>query len=106
VGVAAKAGSHTPVPPPQERATKISHRNTAQKASEAGDTVLAKLCGAIAADELRHEHGYQRIVDQLFDRWVGRWGVGEAAQLPARSLDRALALGDDRHRQALRPHNG
>lgn len=55
--------------PPQERATKVSHGNTARMATEYGDDVLGKLCGAIAADESRHEVAYTRIVDEFF-RWV------------------------------------
>lgn len=39
----------------QERATKISHGNTARHALEHGDDTLAKICGLIAADEGRHE---------------------------------------------------
>ena len=39
----------------QERATKISHGNTARLAGLHGDNALAKLCGLIAADEGRHE---------------------------------------------------
>ena len=39
----------------QERATKISHGNTARHALEYGDDTLAKICGLIAADEGRHE---------------------------------------------------
>lgn len=52
----------------QERATKISHGNTARHAKEHGDDVLAKICGAIAQDEGRHEQAYSRIVDELFVR--------------------------------------
>lgn len=52
----------------QERATKVSHGNTARYAIEEGDPVLGKICGTIAADEGRHEIAYQRIVDQLFER--------------------------------------
>ena len=52
----------------QERATKISHGNTARHALEYGDEVLSKICGAIAADESRHEIAYTRIVDELFTR--------------------------------------
>jgi len=52
----------------QERATKISHRNTARMAFEAGDAQLARVCGAIANDEARHEEGYQRIVEELLRR--------------------------------------
>ena len=35
----------------QERATKISHGNTARMAAEYGDEALAKLCANVAADE-------------------------------------------------------
>lgn len=52
----------------QERATKVSHGNTARQAIEYGDDVLGKICGAIAADESRHEIAYTRIVDELFRR--------------------------------------
>ncbi|KAK3233316.1 hypothetical protein CYMTET_56379 [Cymbomonas tetramitiformis] len=50
----------------QERATKISHGNTARFAKDHGDEMLGKVCGLIAADEGRHEIAYQRIVDELF----------------------------------------
>jgi len=52
----------------QERATKISHGNTARHALEHGDDVLAKICGSIASDEGRHEQAYSKIVDALFER--------------------------------------
>ncbi|KAK9828588.1 hypothetical protein WJX72_000905 [[Myrmecia] bisecta] len=52
----------------QERATKISHGNTARHATEYGDKVLGTICGAIAQDEGRHEIAYTRIVDGLFER--------------------------------------
>ena len=45
----------------QERATKISHGNTARHALEHGDEILAKICGSIASDEGRHEIAYQRV---------------------------------------------
>lgn len=51
----------------QERATKISHGATARHAKELGDPVLGKICGHIASDEGRHEIGYQRIVEKLFE---------------------------------------
>lgn len=74
----------------QERATKVSHGNTARQAGELGDEVLSKLCGAIASDESRHEVAYTRIVDELFRRGAasgprgGRAGCGGArrANLP------------------------
>ena len=50
----------------QERATKVSHGNTARLALEYGDDTLSKICGAIASDESRHEIAYTRIIDELF----------------------------------------
>lgn len=52
----------------QERATKISHANTARLASYYGDQALTKVCGVIAADEGRHEIAYTSIIDQVFER--------------------------------------
>lgn len=49
----------------QERATRISHGNTARFAKEHGDEALAKLCGLVAADEARHEAGYTLIITEL-----------------------------------------
>ncbi|KAK8519459.1 hypothetical protein V6N13_133382 [Hibiscus sabdariffa] len=51
----------------QERATFVSHKNTAKLVREHGDTKLAKLCGFIAADEKRHETAYTKIVEKLFE---------------------------------------
>jgi acyl-[acyl-carrier-protein] desaturase len=44
-----------------ERSPQISHGNTARHALEHGDETLAKICGAIAADEARHEMGYGKV---------------------------------------------
>ncbi|CAN6299976.1 unnamed protein product [Urochloa humidicola] len=52
----------------QERATAISHGNTARRAAELGDASLARICGAIAGDERRHEAAYTRVVSELFRR--------------------------------------
>ncbi|MEW5298359.1 MAG: hypothetical protein WDW38_000912 [Sanguina aurantia] len=52
----------------QERATKISHGNTARLANLHSDPLLAKICGLIAADEARHEIAYSAIVGELFSR--------------------------------------
>jgi acyl-[acyl-carrier-protein] desaturase len=49
----------------QERATAVSHGNTARLAEAHGDDVLARTWGTIAADEKRHETAYGRIVEQL-----------------------------------------
>ncbi|XP_052186917.1 stearoyl-[acyl-carrier-protein] 9-desaturase, chloroplastic-like [Diospyros lotus] len=51
----------------QERATFISHGNTARLAKEYGDLKLAQICGTIAADEKRHETAYTKIVEKLFE---------------------------------------
>ena len=51
----------------QERATFISHGNTARHAKEHGDQKLARICGIIAADERRHENAYTKIVEKLFE---------------------------------------
>jgi acyl-[acyl-carrier-protein] desaturase len=51
----------------QERATKISHGNVAYIAGKEGDARLQKICGIIAADEGRHERGYQAIVEKCFE---------------------------------------
>jgi acyl-[acyl-carrier-protein] desaturase len=51
----------------QERATKISHMNTARLADKAGDTALSKICRTIAGDEARHEKAYQTFMACIFD---------------------------------------
>ncbi|KAK1379387.1 Acyl-[acyl-carrier-protein] desaturase [Heracleum sosnowskyi] len=51
----------------QERATFISHGNTARHAKEHGNLKLAQLCGMIASDEKRHETAYTKIVEKLFE---------------------------------------
>ncbi|KAL5779235.1 hypothetical protein ACOSQ2_009972 [Xanthoceras sorbifolium] len=51
----------------QERATFISHGNTARLAKESGDPVLARICGSIASDEKRHENAYAKIVEKLLE---------------------------------------
>ena len=51
----------------QERATFISHGNTARHAKDFGDVKLAQICGTIAADERRHENAYTKIVEKLFE---------------------------------------
>ncbi|XP_068647912.1 stearoyl-[acyl-carrier-protein] 9-desaturase 6, chloroplastic-like [Aristolochia californica] len=51
----------------QERATSISHGNTARLAKEGGDPTLARVCGTIAADEKRHEKAYAMIVEKILE---------------------------------------
>jgi acyl-[acyl-carrier-protein] desaturase len=51
----------------QELATNISHRNTAKIAKECGHIPLAKICGVIAADEMRHARAYKAFVSNIFE---------------------------------------
>ncbi|KAK9944077.1 hypothetical protein M0R45_009661 [Rubus argutus] len=51
----------------QERATFISHGNTARLAKNGGDPMLARICGTIASDERRHELAYSKIVEKLLE---------------------------------------
>ncbi|KAH6780512.1 Plant stearoyl-acyl-carrier-protein desaturase family protein [Perilla frutescens var. hirtella] len=51
----------------QERATFVSHGNTARLAKEGGDPLLAGICGTIAADEKRHENAYVKIIEKLLE---------------------------------------
>ena len=51
----------------QERATFVSHGNTAKLVKKHGDLKLAQICGTIAADEKRHETAYTKIVEKLFE---------------------------------------
>ncbi|XP_051140086.1 stearoyl-[acyl-carrier-protein] 9-desaturase 6, chloroplastic-like [Andrographis paniculata] len=51
----------------QERATFISHGNTARQAKIHGDPILASICGSIAADEKRHENVYVKVVEKLLE---------------------------------------
>jgi len=52
----------------QERATRISHGNTAQLAAKCGDKEMARMCRMIAGDEARHEKAYKKITQELFRR--------------------------------------
>jgi len=52
----------------QERATKISHSGVGRLAQKNGDKNLAKICGKIAADELRHETFYTRMMGEVMKR--------------------------------------
>ncbi|GLJ45154.1 hypothetical protein SUGI_0950730 [Cryptomeria japonica] len=50
-----------------ERATFMSHGNTARFAKDNGNLKLAQICGTIAADEKRQETAYTKIVEKLFE---------------------------------------
>lgn len=50
----------------QELATNVSHRRTATLAKKAGNHSLAKICGLVAADEMRHYNAYSSFMDLIF----------------------------------------
>ncbi|MDO8730651.1 MAG: acyl-ACP desaturase [Candidatus Omnitrophota bacterium] len=49
----------------QERATKVSHGNTARLANECGEPLLGKICALVTGDESRHEEAYKRFVGKI-----------------------------------------
>jgi acyl-[acyl-carrier-protein] desaturase len=51
----------------QELATNISHRRVASLAKKDGDTLLSKMCGVIASDELRHARAYKHFISKIFE---------------------------------------
>jgi acyl-[acyl-carrier-protein] desaturase len=51
----------------QELATNISHRRVATLAKKCGNSILAKLCGTIAADEARHANAYFNFIQRIFE---------------------------------------
>jgi len=51
----------------QELATNISHRRVASLSKKSGNNNLAKMCGVIAADEMRHANAYKEFVRRIFE---------------------------------------
>ena len=51
----------------QELATNVSHRRTASLAKSAGNGLLSRMCGQIAADELRHAKAYKAFISRIFE---------------------------------------
>ncbi len=51
----------------QELATNVSHRRTATLAKQHGNNQLSKICGVIAADELRHAKAYKSFISSIFE---------------------------------------
>jgi len=88
----------------QERATKISHGNTARHALEHGDEVLAKICGLIASDEGRHEIAYQRIIDGVLERDPSG-GVLAFADMMRKQIVMPAHLMDDMEHEARNKRN-
>ncbi len=51
----------------QELATNISHRRTATLAKKHGNDQLSRICGVIAADEMRHAKAYKSFISKIFE---------------------------------------
>ncbi len=51
----------------QELATNISHRRTASLAKQQGNLLLSKICGQVAADEMRHAKAYKSFVSHIME---------------------------------------
>lgn len=51
----------------QELATNISHRRVASLAKKSHNGHLAKICGKIAADEMRHAKAYKDFMGRIFE---------------------------------------
>lgn len=51
----------------QELATNISHGRVSGLARKADNDELAKICGVIAADEMRHARAYKHFVSKIFE---------------------------------------
>ncbi|XP_014755737.1 acyl-[acyl-carrier-protein] desaturase 7, chloroplastic isoform X2 [Brachypodium distachyon] len=78
----------------QERATAVSHGNTARKAGACGDPLLARICGAVAGDEKRHEAAYTRLVARIFECDADA-AVRAMAYMMRRRITMPAALMDD-----------
>lgn len=51
----------------QELATNISHRRVATQCKKCSNHQIAKMCGMIAADEMRHANAYIEFAQRIFD---------------------------------------
>lgn len=51
----------------QELATNISHRRVASLAKQQGDSLLSKINGVIASDEMRHAKAYMSFIKKIFE---------------------------------------
>lgn len=51
----------------QELATNISHRRVATLAKQQGDSLLSKINGVIAADEMRHAKAYSSFIKKIIE---------------------------------------
>jgi len=51
----------------QEMATNVSHRRVAALGKQAGDKLMSKMCGLIAADEARHAKAYKSFISKAIE---------------------------------------
>lgn len=51
----------------QELATNLTHRRVATLSKKSGNARLAKICGIVAADEMRHANAYMDFINLLFE---------------------------------------
>lgn len=51
----------------QELATNLSHRRVASQVARLGNKRLAKMCGVVASDEMRHAKAYIDFVQRIFE---------------------------------------
>ncbi len=51
----------------QELATNISHKRVGAQAKQQGDAFLSKICGQVAADEMRHHKAYTAFMKRIFE---------------------------------------
>ncbi len=51
----------------QEKATQISHKNTAVLSGKYGDSQIQLICGTIAGDEARHAKAYECFMQKIFE---------------------------------------
>jgi len=83
----------------QERATRVSHGNTARHAKIHGDATLARICGIIAADEARHENAYSRIVEEILKRDPNGGVVAFADMMRKQIVMPAHLMNDMKHEE-------
>ena len=90
----------------QERATKMSHGATGRLAAKAGDEVLTKIVGLIAGDEARHEAGYTRTMDLIFEKDPDGAVACFADMMRSQIVMPAHFMDDGRHGGGVSPEAG
>ncbi|GJN35663.1 hypothetical protein PR202_gb24458 [Eleusine coracana subsp. coracana] len=86
----------------QERATFVSHARTARLCR--ADPCLARLCGAVAADEKRHEAAYTRAAARLFGADPDGMVRALADRMRAKVTMPGELMHDGRHDEGLFDH--